>query len=275
MGMVANEAAGANAPNSGAPGDDVILRVDGITKSYGANIVLSDVHLIVRRGETIAIIGPSGSGKTTLLRCINFLVPYDSGRLYVKGRLMGYRQEGDRLVRDSEANVNLLRKRIGMVFQRFALFPHRSVLGNLLEGPIYVLKVPREEAIARAREALRLVGLLDKEDRHPHELSGGQQQRVAIARSLCMQPDLMLFDEVTSALDPELVDEVLAVMRDLVARHMTMVVVTHELRFARDAADRVIFMQEGRILADTDKDTFFQAPPSPRIAQFLRRYGTH
>jgi len=275
MGPVATEATGATGARTDAPDGEVVLDIDDAAKAYGANAVLSDIHLKVRRGETVAIIGPSGSGKTTLLRCVNFLVPYDSGRIYVKGRLMGYREESGRLVRDTEANVNLVRKRIGMVFQRFALFPHRSVLGNLLEGPVYVLKVPREEAVARARDALRLVGLAEKEDQHPHQLSGGQQQRVAIARALCMQPDLMLFDEVTSALDPELVDEVLAVMRDLVARHMTMLVVTHELRFARDAADRVVFMEAGRILADSGKDAFFDAPASPRIAQFLRRHRDH
>jgi len=275
MELAASEGADALPRRTDAPDKDIVLCVEGVSKSYGAQAVLRDIRLKVRRGETIAIVGPSGSGKTTLLRCINFLVPYDSGRIYVNGRLVGYREQRGRLVRDSEVNVNLLRKRIGMVFQRFALFAHRSVLGNLLEGPIYVLKVPREEATARARDALRLVGLLDKEDRFPHELSGGQQQRVAIARALCMQPDLMLFDEVTSALDPELVDEVLAVMRDLVRRHMTMLVVTHELRFARDAADRVVFMEEGRVLADADKEVFFQAPPSARIAQFLRRHGNH
>jgi polar amino acid transport system ATP-binding protein len=275
MGLLATEATGKPTTRMEALGEDVVLLVDGVAKSYGANTVLSDIKLEVRRGETIAIIGPSGSGKTTLLRCVNFLVPYDSGRIYVKGQLMGYRERRGDIIRDSEASVNLLRKRIGMVFQRFALFPHRNVLGNLLEGPIYVLKVPREEAVIRAREALRLVGLADKEDRYPHELSGGQQQRVAIARALCMEPDIMLFDEVTSALDPELVDEVLAVMRDLVARHMTMLVVTHELRFARDAADRVVFMEGGRILADCGKDAFFNEPPSPRIAQFLRRHADH
>jgi polar amino acid transport system ATP-binding protein len=251
---------------------EIVLDAQGVGKCYGEHAVLIDVDLTVRRGETIAIIGPSGSGKTTLLRCTNFLVPYDSGRIYVNGRLVGYREERGRLVRDSEANVNLVRKHIGMVFQRFALFQHRSVLGNLLEGPVHVLKVSRAEAVERARDALRLVGLADKEDRYPQQLSGGQQQRVAIARALCMQPDLMLFDEVTSALDPELVGEVLAVMRDLVARHMTMLVVTHELRFARDAADRVVFMDGGRILADVATDAFFDSPASPRIAQFLRRH---
>jgi polar amino acid transport system ATP-binding protein len=252
---------------------EIVLDAQCVGKRYGDHAVLIDVDLRVRRGETVAIIGPSGSGKTTLLRCVNFLVPYDSGRIFVKGRLVGYREERGRLVRDSEATVNLVRKRIGMVFQRFALFQHRSVLGNLLEGPVHVLKVPRDEAVERARDALRLVGLADKEDRYPQELSGGQQQRVAIARALCMQPDLMLFDEVTSALDPELVGEVLAVMRDLVARHMTMLVVTHELGFARDAANRVVFMDGGRILADMATDAFFDAPASPRIAQFLRRHS--
>jgi polar amino acid transport system ATP-binding protein len=271
---VANWGVAAHADPHGAPDEGLVLWAEGVGKSFGGNVALKGVDLKVQRGETVAIIGPSGSGKTTLLRCVNFLVPYDQGRIFVNGRLVGYREQDGWLLRESEANVNLIRRRIGMVFQRFALFPHRSVIGNLLEGPVYALKIPRVEAIARAREALSLVGLSDKADAYPNQLSGGQQQRVAIARALCMQPDLMLFDEVTSALDPELVGEVLSVMRDLAARHMTMLVVTHELRFARDAADRVIFMESGKILADVSTHEFFSAPPSVRIANFLRRHDS-
>jgi polar amino acid transport system ATP-binding protein len=252
-------------------GEDIVLRAERVRKSFGSTVGLADVSLKVRRGETVAIIGPSGSGKTTFLRCVNFLVPYDAGRIYVSGRLVGYRDQPGPLMRDSEAAINRMRKHIGMVFQRFALFPHRSVLGNLLEGPIHVLKLPRDEAEARALEALRLVGLSEKRLAYPDQLSGGQQQRVGIARALCMRPALMLFDEVTSALDPELVGEVLAVMRDLAAQHMTMLVVTHELRFARDAADRVVFMEGGRILADQPTEEFFATPAHERIGSFLKR----
>jgi len=265
---------GSNPPAT-APDQSLVLRAEGVGKSYRGVPVLSDVSLDVRRGETVAILGPSGSGKTTFLRCVNFLVPYDSGRIFVNGDLIGYRERGGALVPDTEARISRIRKRIGMVFQRFALFPHRTVLGNLIEGPVYVLKVPRDEAVARAKEALSLVGLAEKADAYPHQLSGGQQQRVAIARALCMRPDLMLFDEVTSALDPELVGEVLAVMRDLAAQQMTMLVVTHELRFARDAASRVVFMEAGRLLADLPKDEFFAAAPTPRIANFLRRHDAY
>src|SRR4051794_35111895 len=262
-------------PPAAAPDQALVLRAEGVGKSYRGVPVLSDVSLDVRRGETVAILGPSGSGKTTFLRCVNFLVPYDAGRILVNGDLIGYRERGGSLVPDTEARISRIRKRIGMVFQRFALFPHRTVLGNLIEGPIHVLKVPRDEAVARAKDALSLVGLAEKADAYPHQLSGGQQQRVAIARALCMRPDLMLFDEVTSALDPELVGEVLAVMRDLAAQQMTMLVVTHELRFARDAASRVVFMEAGRLLADLPKDEFFAAAPTPRIANFLRRHDAY
>jgi polar amino acid transport system ATP-binding protein len=248
-----------------------VLQLIGVNKYFGSVPALSDVDLAVPRGETVAVVGPSGSGKTTLLRCINFLIPYDSGRILVNGRLVGYKQQGAGLVRDTERNVNDTRKRIGMVFQRFNLFPHRTVLGNLLEGPIYVLKVPRDEAIDRAKAALDTVGLIDKIGAYPDQLSGGQQQRVAIARALCMEPEIMLFDEVTSALDPELVGEVLEVMRQLAEKGMTMVVVTHEMGFARDIADRVVFMEAGKIAAEQPARDFFEAPSTPRIEAFLRR----
>jgi polar amino acid transport system ATP-binding protein len=253
-----------------------VVQAIGVGKTFRTKSpfpALSNVDLSVRRGESVAVVGPSGSGKTTLLRCINFLVPYDEGRVYFKGRLVGYRENQGRLVPDTERHTNDIRKHIGIVFQRFNLFPHRSVLGNLLEGPLYVLKIPRMAAIDRAKRALELVGLTDKIDAYPDHLSGGQQQRVAIARALCMEPELMLFDEVTSALDPELVGEVLSVIRRLAQQGMTMIVVTHEMAFARDVADRVVFMEMGRIIADQPTDEFFGKPSSPRIEAFLSRFS--
>ncbi len=253
-----------------------VLELIGVGKTFGKTTplaALADVSLRVSRGESVAIVGPSGSGKTTLLRCINFLVPYDTGRILVNGRLIGYREHRGRLVPDTEQRVNDIRKRIGMVFQRFNLFPHRTVLGNLLEGPLYVLKVPRPQAVERAKAALERVGLTDKIDAYPAQLSGGQQQRVAIARALCMEPELMLFDEVTSALDPELVGEVLAVIRRLAQQGMTMVIVTHEMAFARDVADRVVFMEAGRVVVDHRTAEFFARPATPRIEAFLSRFA--
>jgi len=248
-----------------------ILTVEKVGRRFGPHFAVEDVSFTVDRGETVAILGPSGSGKTTLLRCINFLTPYETGRIHVAGRLVGYRDKDGRQVRDKESNVADIRKRIGFVFQRFNLFPHRTVIQNLIEGPVYVLGLPRAEAIERARKALSMVGLSDKEDAWPDQLSGGQQQRVGIARALCMEPELILFDEATSSLDPELVGEVLAVMRDLARSGMTMLIVTHEIAFARDVADRILFMENGRLIADEPAAAFFAAPPTPRIAQFLAR----
>jgi polar amino acid transport system ATP-binding protein len=251
--------------------DDAVVRAERVCKRYGTVRTLVDIDLTVHRGETVAIIGPSGSGKTTLLRCINFLTAYDSGRLYVEGQLVGYHEQNGALVKSSEREINNLRKHIGMVFQKYALFPHRTALENLLEGPLYVLKLPRDVAVQRGIEALAAVGLSDKADAYPSQLSGGQQQRVGIARALVMQPKLMLFDEVTSALDPELVGEVLTVMNRLASQKMTMLVVTHEMQFARDGADRIVFMDGGRIAADMPSKEFFVSPPSGRIESFLRR----
>ena len=248
-----------------------VLRLIGVGKRFRDVPALSNVNLAVSRGETVAVVGPSGSGKTTLLRCINFLLPYDTGRIFIGDQLVGYRENRSGLVRDTERNINRIRKRIGMVFQRFNLFPHRTVLGNLLEGPLYVLKVGREEAQRRARAALDVVGLTDKVGAYPDQLSGGQQQRVAIARALCMEPEIMLFDEVTSALDPELVGEVLGVMRRLAHQGMTMVVVTHEMGFARDVANRIVFMESGTIIADQPAREFFDNPATTRIEAFLSR----
>lgn len=250
--------------------DDVVVEIVGLRKRFGGAEVLSGVDLKVRRGETVAIIGPSGSGKTTLLRCVNFLSQYDAGSVYVGGQLVGYRDDGG-IRRPARASVtDSIRSRIGMVFQKYALFPHRTALENLMEGPRFVLGLPKAEAEKRGLEALAAVGLANRGNSYPSELSGGQQQRVGIARALAMHPQLMLFDEVTSALDPELVAEVLAVMRRLAEQKMTMLVVTHEMQFARDVADRVVFMEGGKILSDMAAREFFAAPPSSRIESFLR-----
>jgi polar amino acid transport system ATP-binding protein len=251
--------------------DDPLLVVENLGKRFSAGFAIEDVSFKLNRGETVAILGPSGSGKTTMLRCINFLTPYDSGTIRVGGRLVGYREKGGRRLREKEANIADIRKRIGFVFQRFNLFPHRTVIQNLTEGPVYVLGLSVDAAIERARRALDLVGLRHKENEWPDQLSGGQQQRVGIARALCMEPDMILFDEATSSLDPELVGEVLAVMRDLACSGMTMLLVTHEIAFAREVADRILFMENGRLLADQPAEDFFAAPPSARIAQFLAR----
>jgi len=254
---------------------DPILRIAGVGKSYGSKKILSGIDLTVQQGETVAIIGPSGSGKTTLLRCINFLVPYDEGRIFIGEDLVGYRDAGGVLQIKSDGAISHVRRRTGMVFQRFALFAHRTAIENLIEGPIHVRREPRALAIARARIALRSVGMLDKADAYPSELSGGQQQRVGIARALCMEPELLLLDEVTSALDPELVSEVLAVILRLREERRTMIVVTHELRFARDVADRIVFMEAGRVVADLPTNIYFDEQPSPRIRAFLAASRGH
>ncbi len=246
-----------------------ILRISQLCKSFNGVPVLTDVNLDIARGETVAVIGPSGAGKTTLLRCVNFLNTYDSGGVFIRGEQIGYRQRGNRRVEDSDVNISRMRRKTGMVFQRFALFPHLSVLENLIEGPTRVLGQSHREAVARATATLASVGLADKAHAYPARLSGGQQQRVGIARALCMEPDVLLFDEVTSALDPELVGEVLAVMRRLSEEGRTMLMVTHELRFARDVADRIVFMERGRVVADLPARQFFERPPNERIRAFL------
>jgi polar amino acid transport system ATP-binding protein len=250
-------------------GDRPIVEIAAAGAELGGARVLRDVNLSVRPGETVAVIGPSGSGKTTLLRCINFLVPYDEGRIYLRGELIGYRESGGALLRRSERETSRQRARIGFVFQHFNLFPHRTVLDNLLEGPVHVLKQDPRLVRERALQALQRVGLSDKMHAYPEQLSGGQQQRVAIARALCMEPEVLLLDEITSALDPELTAEVLAVMRRVSEDGMTMIVVTHELRFAQRCADRVVFMEEGRIVTDMRTQDFFARPPSDRIAAYI------
>ena len=250
---------------------DTVVRAVGVQKRFGRLEVLKGVDLEVRRGEVVCVIGPSGSGKSTFLRCINHLEKIDGGRIEVNGHLIGYRERGGRLVEDSEKNIARQREEIGLVFQRFNLFPHKTALENVIEAPIHVRGIAKPEAIARADSLLGLVGLSEKRDVYPGKLSGGQQQRVAIARALAMNPSLMLFDEATSALDPEMIGEVLDVMKTLAREGMTMIVVTHEMGFAREAADRVAMMDEGRIVEEGRPAEFFVSPREARTKQFLSK----
>jgi ABC-type polar amino acid transport system ATPase subunit len=237
------------------------VQLEHVRKSFGDNLVLDGIDLDVQSGEVLVVIGPSGSGKSTLLRCINLLEPVDSGRVFLEG------QE----ITAPGVDVSGVRQRIGIVFQQFNLFPHLTVLDNLTLAARRIRKLPRRDAEARARELLLTVGLSEKAGQHPHQLSGGQQQRVAIARALMMAPHVLLFDEVTSALDPELVGEVLVVMRDLAAAGMTMLVVTHEMQFARDVGDRLIFMDNGRIVEQGRPLDVLDRPQEERTRRFLRR----
>ena len=238
-----------------------VVRLEGVHKSFGDNDVLRGIDLDVRSGEVLTIIGPSGSGKSTLLRCVNLLEPLNAGRIYFEGEEITSRG----------ADLSRIRQRIGMVFQQFNLFPHLTVMNNLTLAARRIRRQPRADAEARARELLERVGLLEKAEQHPHQLSGGQQQRVAIARALMMEPHVMLFDEVTSALDPELVGEVLIVMRDLARDGMTMLVVTHEMQFAREVGDRLVFMDEGRIVEQGVPADVLDRPQEERTRRFLRR----
>jgi ABC-type polar amino acid transport system ATPase subunit len=253
-----------------APGQPTILRLDRIDKSFGRLQVLRDVTLEVRKGEVVCIIGPSGAGKSTLLRCINHLETVDSGTIHFEGEPVYRYVKAGRIVVDPERRIEEIRSHIGMVFQSFNLFPHMTALGNVMEAPVYVRRDPVEVARKRALAELRRVGIAEKANNYPHQLSGGQQQRVAIARALAMDPKVMLFDEATSALDPELVGEVLRVMRQLAAEGMTMVVVTHEMGFARDVADRVVFMADGAIVEEGHPQQMFSAPRADRTRQFLQ-----
>ena len=247
-----------------------MVKAEGVHKSFGRLEVLKGVSLEVQPGEVVCMIGASGSGKSTFLRCINHLERIDAGRLWVDGRLVGYRQSGDKLYELRDAEVCRERSKIGMVFQRFNLFGHMTALENVIEAPIRVRKMAKRDAVAQGRSLLQQVGLGDKIDNYPAQLSGGQQQRVAIARALAMKPKLMLFDEPTSALDPELVGEVLDVMKGLAHDFQTtMVVVTHEMGFAREAADRVLMMDDGRIIEEGTPEHFFTAPREERTKQFL------
>jgi polar amino acid transport system ATP-binding protein len=255
--------------NTGTP----VLQVRSLVKSFGKLRVLDDVSITVDAGETVCIVGPSGSGKSTLLRCINLLEWPDSGEIYLRGERFGFREnDRSREVRMNDREMAHIRTRVGMVFQQFNLWPHLTAFGNITVSPIHVLKRPREEVEAEAEALLAKVGLQDKRDEYPIRLSGGQQQRVAIARALAMHPDVLLFDEPTSSLDPELVGEVLAVMKGLADEGRTMAVVTHEMVFAREAADHVVFMDGGRIVEAGTPEEFFSNPKTSRAQQFLERY---
>ncbi|WP_315719802.1 MULTISPECIES: amino acid ABC transporter ATP-binding protein [unclassified Bradyrhizobium] len=251
--------------------DDMpVLDVAGISKRFGDLEVLSDISFTVTRGETVCVLGPSGSGKSTLLRCINWLERPDAGQIYLNGDRIGVNNGG---VVMSDRELSRVRTRIGMVFQHFALWPHLTVLQNLIEAPVQVQKRPMAEVREEAMALLAKVGLSDKADVFPARLSGGQKQRVGIARALAMKPDVLLFDEPTSALDPELVGEVLLVMRELAREGRTMVIVTHEMGFARDAATRILFMDRGRVVETGPPERFFVSPDTERARQFIQRYA--
>ena len=249
--------------------DPPMIRATDVHKRFGALHVLQGVSLTVARGEVIAILGPSGSGKSTLLRCLNHLEAIDRGRIEIAGETLASTDDTGAARYPSDSEVRRICRRTGMVFQHFNLFPHLTVLQNLIEAPITVKKLPRAEAVPLAEQLLAKVGLADKRDAYPNRLSGGQKQRVAIARALAMQPDILLFDEPTSALDPELTGEVLRTMRQLAAEHMTMLVVTHEMAFAREVAHRVLFMDEGRIVEERPARDFFADPRHERARAFL------
>lgn len=240
-----------------------ILRLESIKKSFGENTVLKDISFEMQKGEKVVILGPSGSGKSTLLRCINRLESFEDGRVYYKGTEI------------DDQRLPLLRANVGMVFQRFNIFSHMTVIQNIVEAPIHVKRMDKQEAYSLGEKLLHKVGLSDKRDAKPSQLSGGQLQRVAIARALAMKPDVLLFDEPTSALDPELVGEVLEVMKDVAEEGMSMVVVTHEMGFARDVADRVIFMEGGNIVEESSPHEMFTAPKTERCKVFLSRVLNH
>jgi cystine transport system ATP-binding protein len=248
-----------------------VIRIDHLIKRFGDTVVLRDISLEVAPQEVVVILGPSGSGKSTLLRCINGLEQLDDGIITVDGLTVDARMSRKQL----KTAFHQIRQRTGMVFQNFHLFSHRTVLENVIEGPLVVKRTPRKEAVELAESLLQKVGLLDKKDEYPSRLSGGQQQRVAIARALAMEPKVMLFDEPTSALDPELVNEVLQVMKNLAQEGMTMIVVTHEMGFAREVADRVVFMSNGVIVEEGTPSEFFANPKTDRARRFLSQIRTH
>ena len=250
---------------------EAMVKAEAVQKRFGRLEVLKGIWLEVKPSEVMCLLGPSGSGKSTFLRCINHLEGIDGGRLWVDGELVGYRQVGDKLYELGDAEVARKRAEIGMVFQRFNLFPHMTAIENVGEAPVCVARAPRDPARAAARDLLEMVGLADKQDAYPAQLSGGQQQRVAIARALAMKPKLMLFDEPTSALDPELVGEVLDVMRRLAAEGMTMIVVTHEIGFAREVGDTVVFMDEGVVVETGAPREVFANPRHERTRSFLSK----
>ena len=239
---------------------ECMIKLEGVHKHFGDLHVLQGIDLEIDRGEVVVLIGPSGSGKSTLIRAMNFLEPIDQGSITIEGKRIDPKAD----------NVDKIRQRVGMVFQQFNLFPHMTALQNVIEAPVHVKKVDKHVAREKGLELLRRVGLAEKSGSHPSQLSGGQQQRVAIARSLAMEPDVMLFDEVTSALDPELVNDVLQVMKDLARSGMTMVVVTHEMGFAREVGDRVLMMDDGQIIEQGPPDKFFTNPENERTQRFLK-----
>ena len=250
-----------------------VVVIEKVEKSFGDVHVLRGLDLEVDTGDVLAIIGPSGSGKTTLLRCINFLQPYDSGKITVDGELMGYRENNGKLTKLSESAIARQRAEVGMVFQQFNLFPHMNALENVVLGLTQVKGKSRQEAVDIATNWLSRVGLADKLTNYPSQLSGGQQQRVGIARAVALEPKVILFDEVTSALDPELVGEVLSVMKTLADDfHMTMLVVTHEMLFAKEVANRIIFMDEGVVVEDGEPHEVLSNPKTDRLKAFLRRF---
>ncbi|GAA1336178.1 amino acid ABC transporter ATP-binding protein [Arthrobacter roseus] len=248
-----------------------MVHADRVSKSFGSNTVLRSISLRVNVGEVLCIVGPSGSGKSTFLRCINHLERVDAGRLSVEGQLVGYRQKGEKLYELRPKEAAWQRRDIGMVFQRFNLFPHLTAVENIIQAPMHVKGISKAKATARANELLVRVGLGDKGDHYPAHLSGGQQQRVAIARALAMDPKLMLFDEPTSALDPELVGEVLDVMKELAASGMTMIVVTHEIGFAREVADALVFMDGGVVVEAGEPRQVLDDPQHARTREFLSK----
>jgi polar amino acid transport system ATP-binding protein len=247
---------------------NIVVKAEKVNKFFGGLHVLKDIELEVRKNEVVVVIGPSGSGKSTFLRCINHLEKINSGHIYVNGHMIGYHDRNGRLAEDSDRNIAGCRAEIGMVFQRFNLFPHLTSIENIMEAPVHVRKTTPRQARSEAERLLERVGLLDKRDQYPNQLSGGQQQRVAIARALAMKPGLMLFDEPTSALDPEMIGEVVDVMKEL-AHETTMIVVSHEMGFARAAADRMVFLDEGRIIEEAAPAEFFSNPREARTRLFL------
>jgi len=249
-----------------------MLAVDNIYKSFGGKKILKGVSLNINKGEVISVIGPSGSGKSTMLRCLNLLETIDKGRITVEKDCLVYTDDAGKLVYADKKDLRKIRLKLGMVFQNFVLFPHYSVLKNIIDAPVHVAGMNKEEAIEMAMKLLEKVGLADKAEAYPYQLSGGQKQRVAIARALAMKPDILLFDEPTSALDPELTGEVLKVMKELAAEDMTMIVVTHEMNFVREVSDRVIFMDQGLIVEEGSPDEIFQNPKNERTKAFLKNY---
>ena len=253
--------------------NNVLIDVQHLTKAFGDHVVLKDISVEVAQGEVVAIIGPSGSGKSTLLRCATLLTPMDSGELRYMGDVAVQNDATGKAVYASAADLRKIRSHFGLVFQNFNLFPHYTVLKNLTDAPVTVLGKSQEEAEAKARELLKKMNLADKENAYPDQLSGGQQQRVAIARALAMEPAMLFFDEPTSALDPELTGEILKVIRQLAQENMTMVIVTHEMGFAREVADRVIFMDGGVIVEEGEPEQVLGNPREERTRQFLQRYS--